>query len=293
MKELYLQYKALLFKIAYQLTGSAADAEDIVQDVFVKAYDIDPESIAEPKAYLCKMATNRSLDLLKSARKQRERYVGPWLPEPIITEETDALDAVIHHDLLSYAMLVLLERLTPSERAVFVLREALGFDYSDIAKLIEKSEVNCRKLLSRARDKMGISEAEPVHAQPAGEEWVRRFVLELAEGNVKEVLSLLAEEVVLLSDGGGKVSAAIHPIKTRENVSRFLFGLVQKGPLADGSVKAELRILNGQTGLVLRSDKGIEGVTLFHVVQGGALHLYIVRNPDKLKLLKLYTGGSS
>jgi len=287
MKELYLQYKALLFKIAYQLTGSAADAEDIVQDVFVKAYDIDPERLAEPKAYLCKMATNRSLDFLKSARKQREQYVGPWLPEPIITAHTDTLDSVIHHDLLSYAMLVLLERLTSSERAVFVLREALGFDYQDIAKLIDKSEVNCRKLMSRARDKMGISEADPVHAQPAGEEWVRRFVSELEQGNVKALLSLLAEEVVLISDGGGKVSAAIHPIKTRDHVSRFLFGLVQKTPFANGSVQAELTMLNGQTGLILRSDEGIEGVTLFHVAQEGALHLYIVRNPDKLKLLEL------
>jgi RNA polymerase sigma-70 factor (TIGR02957 family) len=285
MQELYKQYKALLFKIAYQLTGSAADAEDIVQDVFVKAYDLNPERLAEPKAYLCKMATNRSLDFLKSARKQREQYVGPWLPEPILTEDTDALDSIIRQDLLSYAMLVLLERLTPSERAVFVLREALGFDYQDIAQLIDKSEVNCRKLMSRAKDKMCISEAEHVYDQPAGEEWVRRFVSELEQGNVKALLSLLAEEVVLISDGGGKVSAAIHPIKTRDHVSRFLFGLVQKAAYATGIVKAELTSLNGQTGIILRSDEAIVGVTLFHVVQGGAHHLYFVRNPDKLKQL--------
>jgi RNA polymerase sigma factor (sigma-70 family) len=134
MEELYNQYRALLFMLAYQLTGSAADAEDAVQDVFFKSFDVHPERLEKPKAYLCKMVTNHCFNLQKSARKKREMYVGPWLPEPIRTPEADTLETtVVRRDLLSYAMLVLLERLTPTERAVFILREALGFDYPEIA----------------------------------------------------------------------------------------------------------------------------------------------------------------
>jgi RNA polymerase sigma-70 factor (ECF subfamily) len=183
MEELYDQYKALLFTLAYQLTGSAADAEDVVQDVFFKAFVVHPERLEEPKAYLCKMVTNRCLDLQKSARKRREVYVGPWLPEPIRTPEADTLETtVVRRDLLSYAMLVLLEQLTPTERAVFVLREALGFDYPEIAELLDKREANCRKLVSRARSKMGISEEEPIAAEAVESEWVSRFLTSLEEG---------------------------------------------------------------------------------------------------------------
>lgn len=160
MEELYDQYKSLLFTLAYQLTGSVSDAEDAVQDVFVKACDVHPERLEEPKAYLCKMVTNHCLNLQKSSRKRREKYVGPWLPEPIRTPEDTLETTIVRRDLLSYAMLVLLERLTPTERTVFVLREALGFDYSEIAELLDKRETSCRMLLSRARRKMGISEEE-------------------------------------------------------------------------------------------------------------------------------------
>ncbi|UUZ80331.1 sigma-70 family RNA polymerase sigma factor [Paenibacillus sp. P26] len=223
MEELYDQYRAPLFTLAYQLTGSAADAEDAVQDVFFKACYVHPERLAEPKAYLCKMVTNHCLNLQKSARKKREMYVGPWLPEPIRTPEADTLETtVVRRDLLSYAMLVLLERLTPSERVVFVLREALGFDYPEIAELLGKQEANCRKLMSRARSKMGISEEEPVAAEAVELEWVSRFLTSLEQGNVDHVLSLLTEDVMLFSDGGGKVTAATRPIQTRVQVARFL-----------------------------------------------------------------------
>src|SRR5690625_3127718 len=151
MHKLYRQYKGLLFTLAYQLTGSASDAEDAVQDVFLKLHDVKQERLVEPKAYLCKMVTNRCLDLLKSARKKREQYFGQWLPEPIPTSLDEGFESVARGELLSYAMLVLLERLSPAERAVFVLREALSFEYAVISELVDKSEANCRKLNSRAR----------------------------------------------------------------------------------------------------------------------------------------------
>jgi RNA polymerase sigma-70 factor (TIGR02957 family) len=285
MQELYEQYKGLLFTLAYQLTGSASDAEDVVQDVFLKLYDVKPERLVEPKAYLCKMVTNRCRDLFKSARKRREQYFGQWLPEPILTPNDESFESVVRGELLSYAMLVLLERLSPAERAVFVLREALGFEYPDIAELVGKNEANCRKLISRARGKMGITPEEPVYPEAASEEWVSRFLAALEQGNMDTVLSMLAEDVVLVSDGGGKAIAAVHPIESRDLVARFLLGLIRKAPHYEGGVHVEMRDINGQTGLVVRSGEGIETVALMHVERNAIRNLYFVRNPDKLRLL--------
>ncbi len=284
MQELYEQYKGLLFTLAYQLIGSASDAEDAVQDVFLKVYDVKPERLVEPKAYLCKMVTNRCLDILKSARKRRERYFGQWLPEPILTPNDEPFESAVRGELLSFAMLVLLEKLTPVERAVFVLREALCFEYSVIAGWVGKSEANCRKLISRARGKMGISSDEPVNSEAAGEEWVRRFLSALEQGNVDTVVSLLAEDVVLISDGGGKAFAAVHPIESRDRVVRFLLGLIRKVPHFEGGVYVEIKDINGQTGLVIRSNEGIVAVALMHVENNLIRNLYFVRNPDKLRL---------
>ncbi|OZB92176.1 RNA polymerase sigma factor SigJ [Paenibacillus sp. XY044] len=281
MEEMYDQYRALLFKLAYQMTGSIADAEDAVQDVFFKACDIHPEKLKEPKAYLCKMVTNRCLDLQKSARRKREVYVGPWLPEPIRTPEEDLQEKFVRRDLLSYAMLVLLERLTPTERAVFVLREALGFDYPEIAELLGKRETNCRMLMSRARSKLGISEEEPIAAEAVELDWVSRFLTSLEQGNVDHVLSLLSEDVILFTDGGGKVVAATSPIQTRDQVALILAGALH-GLKSQGSLHSEFAPLNGETGIVLRSgDKTVAVIFLQHR-RGKFDRIYVVRNPDKL-----------
>ncbi|GEC88740.1 RNA polymerase sigma-70 factor [Brevibacillus brevis] len=287
MEALYKQYKGLMFRLAYQMLGSATDAEDIVQDVFVKSHDVSLEQMSEPKAYLCKMTTNRCLDLLKSARKKRELYTGPWLPEPISTPDADSYDSVIIKDLLSYAMLVLLERLSPAERAVFVLREAFDFQYDEIAELVGKTEANCRKIVSRAKKKMGIDPAEP-HLPPEkefGEEWIGRFLSALEHGNVETLLTLLATDAVLLSDGGGKVTAALHPILSGERVASFLLGLMRSfSKRPDFSV--ELAPVNNQTGFVIRQDGRIDTVVFLHIEHGVIRNLYFVRNPDKLRFIE-------
>lgn len=284
MEELYDQYRALLFTLAYQLTGSVEDAEDVVQDVFFKAYDVPPDRLKEPKAYLCKMVTNRCLDLQKSARKRREVYVGSWLPEPIRTPDAGTLEAmVVRRDLLSYAMLVLLERLTPTERMVFVLREALGFDYPEIAEVLDKREANCRKLMSRAKSKMGISEEEPIAAEAVELEWASRFLTSLEQGNVDHVLSLLTEDVMLVSDGGGKVISATRPLQTRDHVARFLlaaFGGIKA--YYQGSLHLEIAPLNGERGIVLRSGDETVGAIFIQLRRGKFARIYVVRNPDKL-----------
>ncbi|MGG1556373.1 RNA polymerase sigma factor SigJ [Paenibacillus ferrarius] len=282
MNELYTQYKGLLFKLAYQLTGSVSDSEDVVQDVFLKAMDVNVEQLANPKAYLCKMVTNRCRDLHKTARKKREEYFGEWLPEPFLTSEEDALESVVREDLLSYAMLVLLERLSLAERSVFVLREALGFDYQEIAELLEKSEANCRKLFSRANAKMGQRQEELAPLEGADQEWIQTFLAALKQGNMKQILAMLDQEVVLVSDGGGKAQAAVEPIVTRERVASFLLGPVRQNAMMNGKVAAEIRQINGSYGIVLRSSKGVHTAGLLHVENGVVRNLFFVRNPEKL-----------
>lgn len=288
MQELYAQYKGLLFKLAYQLTGSTSDAEDAVHDVFLKLYDVNPERLVKPKAYLCKMVTNRCLDLLKSARRKREQYFGHWLPEPVLTPNDKTLESVVRGELLSYAVLVMLEKLSPTERAAFVLREALDCGYSFIAEVVGKSEPHCRKLVSRAREKMGITHNDPVSAEAASEEWVHRFLLALQQGHVDTVMSLLAEDIILISDGGGKVPAASHPIESCERVVQFLFGLIRQAPHFEGGVHIEIEDINGQNGCVLRSSKGIVAVALTQVENNLIHKLYFIRNPDKLSLPRLW-----
>ncbi|GEB34872.1 MULTISPECIES: RNA polymerase sigma factor SigJ [Brevibacillus] len=284
MEELFVQYRALMFTLAYQLTGSAADAEDAVQDVFVKACQVHPERLDEPKAYLCKMVTNRCLNLQKSARKKRELYIGPWLPEPVRTQEAESLETtVIRRDLLSYAMLVLLERLTPTERTVFVLREALGFDYPEIAELLGKQEANCRKLLSRARNKMGIAEDEQVAAEVIELEWVSRFLISLEQGNVDHLMSLLAEDVMFVADGGGKAKAFRHPVKTPELVARVLFAGIQKlRSYSQGDFRFEVVPLNGETSIIIRLGSETVAAVFIQLRHGKLTRIYAVRNPDKL-----------
>lgn len=283
MEELYNRYKGLLLTLAYQMTGTWSDAEDAVHDVFLKVCDVNPAGLSgEPKAYLYKMVVNRCRDLYKSARKRREQYFGEWLPEPIPTSNDGPLELIVREELLSYATLVLLEKLTPAERAVFVLREALGFEYAGIARIIDKSEANCRKLYSRAKGEMEIGEGESVHAEIAREAWIRRFVAALEQGNMEQVVSMLARDVVLYSDGGGKAIAAVRPIKYRDAVTKFLFGLISKMAYFEDGIQLEIREINGQTGLVVRSGKQVESVALVQVESGSIRNIYMIRNPDKL-----------
>lgn len=287
MQELYQQYKPLLFHLAYQMSGSIADAEDAVQDVFVKLAAVNIQQIAEPKAYLCKMVANRCLDELKSARKRREQYVGPWLPEPLPTAgQPDLVELVIQDEQLSYGLLVLLERLTPGERAVFVLREAMGFDYADIAELLDRSAAGCRKLMSRAKGKLGGLDHVNSGSADVGR-WVEHFLAALAAGKVNTVVAMLSEDAVLLSDGGGKVSAATRPLVTREAVAKFLIGVTAKQTIsADGTSGYELTKLNGQAGLLFRSGTVVHTAVLFALDEGLLSRVYIIRNPDKLAHLQ-------
>jgi RNA polymerase sigma-70 factor (ECF subfamily) len=224
--------------------------------------------------------------MLKSAKRKREQYVGEWLPEPFLTSEDDGIAAVERDDLLSYGMLVLLERLTASERVVFVLREALGFEYREIAEMMDKGEANCRKLFSRASAKLApLTEGEAIRQPQAGsEQWIEQFLSALKQGNMERLLTVLDREVVCVSDGGGKAQVAPRPIATSDRVARFLLGATRKTWTFHGEVAAELASMNGQPAVLFRSaDGAVDTVGLFHVEEGAIRKVYFVRNPDKLK----------
>nr|WP_026909201.1 RNA polymerase sigma factor SigJ [Paucisalibacillus globulus] len=282
MEELYNQYRPLLFTLAYQMTGSSMDAEDLVQDVFMKLHHIDIGKLDNPKAFLCKMVTNKCLDYLTSARKKREQYVGVWLPEPVVVSD-DISDLVADKDLLSYVMLVLMERLTPIERAIFLLKEAYAFDYRTIASFVDKSEVNCRKIYSRAKMKLGEKEEAKMKLD---NHWMNDLLTALREGNVEKLLPLISEDITVYSDGGGKVPAALYPIQTPERVLRFLGGLLNRLPLFGVDARMERIMINREEGIIVRTDKDIILVAMFNVQMNLVNNIYFIRNPDKLEMLR-------
>lgn len=280
LDSLYKTYRPFLFSIAYRMLGSVTDAEDIVHDLFLQL-KLDTDEIKDMKAYLAKMTTNRCLNYLKSARKRREVYTGPWLPEPRVNETDQPLDKVVTDETVAYAFLVLLEQLSPVERAVFVLREAFTYSYEDIAEMLEKNEVNCRKIYSRAKRR--LQNDRPVHPEDTKhvDLLAKKFIKASATGNFEEFLDLLTEDVVLVTDGGGKVLSALNPIVTRQRVSAFLNGVSAKG----GFIGELLPVMvNGQEGILQMKEGKPTKVICFELdpKQKNIRKIFIVTNPDKL-----------
>ena len=282
---LYKTYQPFLFSIAYRMLGSVTDAEDIVHDLFLQI-KLDTDQIKDLKAYLAKITTNRCLNFLKSARKRREIYTGPWLPEPLVNQSEQPLDKVVTDETVSFAFLILLEQLTPVERAVFVLRAAFAYNYRDIAGMLEKTEMNCRKIYSRAKRK--LQNDVPVH--PDDNEHVdlmaKTFINASMTGNFEEFIEILTENVVLVTDGGGKVISALNPIVNKQRVSAFL-----KGISAKGSFIGELLpvMVNGQKGILQVKEGHPVKVICFELdsKQKNIRRIFIVSNPDKLNHIPL------
>ncbi len=244
----YKQFKPLLFSIGYRMLGSVAEAEDIVQETFLKAYQIDDQKIDNKKAYLCKIMTNRCLDVLKSARYRREHYVGPWNPEPLLLESSpdfDPSEVILQKEGLSIAYLRMMEHLAPDDRAVLLLREVFHFSYLEISNIIEKKEENCRKIFSRAKQKISSIEGESLHYEK-NKSIIDRFIQAFQMQNMDALLELISEKVTLYSDGGGKVKAAVRPIESRSNVLAFLYGIIKKVP---EDFYFEVKKVNGQPAI--------------------------------------------
>ncbi|WP_144556070.1 RNA polymerase sigma-70 factor [Bacillus sp. X1(2014)] len=281
-KEDYQQFKPLLFSLGYRMLGSVVEAEDMVQETFLKAYQISGANIKNKKAYLCKMMTNLCLDVVKSARYKREQYVGPWNPEPLILETLtfDPADMLIQKEGLSIAYLRMMEHLAPDERAVLLLREVFDFPYAEIANMIEKKEENCRKIFSRAKSKLLLVEGESLHYEK-NKSVVNRFIEAFQLQNKDVLLELISENVTLYSDGGGKVTAAVRPVVSAANVLALLYGVVKKAPI---DTYFEVKNVNGQPAIVIYMDGKIQSILSFYIQNEKISEMYITMNPDKLPI---------
>lgn len=287
MEGLYQTYQPLLFSLAYRMLGSVMDSEDIVQEAFITFNQLpNREHIENKKAYLCKIVTNRCLDLIQSSAKKREIYVGPWLPEPLFEKEnspSDPSQAFLQQESISTAYLLLLQQLNAIERAVFLLREVFQYSYDEIAEILGKSNANCRQIFHRAKKSM---EYDPEN-QPSismAESKVKLFVQSILNGNVTQLLDLVREDVAMYSDGGGKVKAAQIPIFGAAKVLQLLQNLVK---MYTGKYTIKYTAVNGLPGLILTLDDHLQYVYSFAFNDNRIQTIYAVANPDKLRHLQL------
>jgi RNA polymerase sigma-70 factor (ECF subfamily) len=277
--------RPLMFSVAYRMLGSVSEAEDVVQDAFLRMHESveGGTEITTPEAFATTVTTRLAVDELRSARHRREHYVGPWLPEPLV-EDADPARRIEMDETVSMAFLVLLERLSPLERAVFVLREVLDYTYREIAEVLERSEAACRQLYARAR--RHVDEARP-RFEPTGVQQAdlsRRFLDAIRDADAKALERLLADDVVFYGDGGGKAPAVRTPLVGAVPVARFLAGLARRGRLL--AAQLEPVVANGQPGVAVRDPAGaLLGVLGLQIEDGRVVALRNQINPDKLRHL--------
>ncbi|MFC8430631.1 RNA polymerase sigma-70 factor [Streptomyces sp. NPDC057253] len=280
----FQQYRTLLFSVAYRVLGTAADAEDAVQETWLKWSSADRSQVADPKAYLTRIVTNVAMEQLRSTRRQRETYVGPWLPEPILTGP-DTADDVATADSVSMALLVVLETLTPLERAVFVLKEVFAFSYVEIAEAVERSEAAVRQAAHRARAHVRARRPRFAADRARQRDVTERFFAATTGGDINTLMELLSPDVTLWTDGGGKVRQALKPVVGVETVARWFAALATATyqGIEPGQMRAELTSVNGGPGVVFRGpDRVIATLTFDFDAQGRISALHNVANPDKL-----------
>lgn len=290
-------HRRLLFSVAYQMLGSVADAEDTVQDAWLRWSAADRDDVEDPRAYLVRVTTRLALDRLDSARARRESYVGPWLPEPLLTHPVaaapapaDPTDAAELGEQVSLAVLVVLETLTPAERAVFVLREVFGLPGAEVARALGRSEAAVRQTAHRAREHVQARRPRFDADRQEQRAVTERFLAACAGGDLAALLDVLAPDAVLISDGGGKVSAALRPILGADKVGRFALGIAAQG-MALPDLRIEILDVNGSPAVVVWSGDEPE-LTMSLVVAGGrAEQVLVVRNPDKLAGLSVGSRG--
>lgn len=283
-EEVFQRYKRLLFSIAYNMLGSIMDAEDCVQEAFLRWYQArdngETEAVRNPQSYLSTIVTHLCIDQLRSARVQREHYVGVWLPEPLVTADEDSVTGNVElAEALSVAFLHLLEQLSPVERAVFLLRQVFDYEYAEIAAIVQKSETNCRQIVRRARQH--LSTYRPLY-HPSREQQntiLHQFIQACTSGDMDGLLALLADDIVSYSDSGGKVHAARKPIYGSDKVARYFIGL-SKMPY---NLSIRIGNINGQPGIIYYIDGMLSGVITLDIVDGRIREIDAIANPDKLQ----------
>ncbi len=280
----FTEHKPLLFGIAYRMLGSVAEADDMVQETWLRWQRQDEAEVQSPKAWLVSTITRLCIDQLRSARRKREEYYGVWLPEPLVeSSERTPRDSAALADSLGMAFMLMLEALSPVERAVFLLREVFDYDYPDISRIVGKSEANCRQIVRRAKASLPKT-AEPAATPPdaRASEVVQRFLAAARSGNVQELLAVLTEDATLYTDGGGRIAATGRPIVSADHVSRFFAGIRRK---AKAPAEVRLARINGQDGALILQNGRLDRTMVFELRGDRVAAIYMVRNPDKLQHL--------
>jgi len=284
MEESFETYRSYLFSIAYRMLGSAMDAEDMIQETYIRYQSAQPETIHSLKAYLTTILTRLCMDQLDLARRKRELYVGPWLPEPILTDTTsDATDPekrVETEESISLAFLVLLEQLQPFERAVFLMREVFDYSFAEIAAMLGKSEAACRRSFSRAKPHLRAHRPRFPASRQTQQQLLDGYVQAVETGEMKTLMNLLSEDVILWTDSGGKIrTAALRPITGRDAVARFSVGTRRFRPQGYHAERAEV---NGQPAMLLCSGDQVFSVLTIDVEAEQIRAIRIIANPEKL-----------
>lgn len=276
------EHRRFLFSIAYRMLGSVMDAEDMVQETFLRWGQASDQEVASPRAYLATIITRLCINHLNSARAKREEYVGAWLPEPLITAQSpDAVAESRMAESLSMAFLILLESLSPVERAVLLLRDVFDYDYAEIAGMLGKSEANCRQILRRARQRLTNRRTRFDTSPEQQEQLMQRFTHAAAAGDMEGLLALLAEDITFWSDGGGKAAATMRPVHGRESVARLIVGALRK--LAPPDRIARLLEVNGQPGVINYVNGWPQSVVILDTIDDQVQTIYVITNPEKLK----------
>lgn len=272
----FLVHRSLLFTVAYEILGSAADAEDVLQEAWLRWDRVERADVNHPRAHLVRTVTRQALNRLRAQARRREDYVGAWLPEPLLTSP-DIAQNVELADSVSVAMLAVLETLQPVERAVFVLREVFGVPYAEIAEATGRSSAAVRQIAHRAREHVAARRPRTSVTPDEHEQIVERFLAAVRDGDMQSLLDVLAPDVVVVADGGGVVTAARHPIKGAERVARALVRGLQTA-----DVEAARAWINGSIGAVFRQSDAVVAAVSFSVTDGQISHVYAISNPHKL-----------
>ncbi len=283
--EAFIAHRNLLFTVAYEMLGSAADAEDVLQETWLRWIKVDPRQVRDERAYLVRITTRQALNRLRTMNRRKESYVGPWLPEPLLTTPDLTAD-VEFAESMSMAVMLVLETLSPTERAVFVLHEVFDIGYDDIAAAVEKSPAAVRQIAHRARRHVDARRPRSVVSVREARAALESFRRAVETGDPQVLLDVLAPEVVLVSDGGGIKQAALRPVSGADRVVRYILGGIGR---TEATVTVEPTVLNAGPALVFRLDDEIDGVMAFRFEEGSITGLYFVRNPQKLTRIETET----
>jgi RNA polymerase sigma-70 factor (ECF subfamily) len=283
--EVFQQHRPRLFAIAYRMLGSAAEADDVLQEAFLRFQSAALDEIESVQGYLATIVTRLCLNELTSARARRETYVGPWLPEPVLTPIAEAADpeaSVVKYESISLAFLKLLENLTPAERAVFILREVFDYAYDEVARMLDKSEPACRKLFSRAKGYLAANRPRFTADPEEHQRLLYEFMQAAGGGDLEGLSALLAEDAIFWGDGGGKVrGAALQPVHGRDAVARFVLGVTSRF-LPPGAL-VDVADINGKPSILIRHADATPAIVISLEVEGGQVrNIWAVANPDKL-----------